>query len=63
LNFADGSRYEGEFYNNDINGAGTYIWPDKRIYTGQWKKNKMHGSGQISWADGRKYTGVNSFHQ
>ena len=55
--FADGSKYDGEFYYNDIEGIGVYSWPDGRLYKGDWKKNKMHGKGIISWADGRKYEG------
>jgi hypothetical protein len=61
LKFADGSCYEGEFINNDIQGYGTYHWPDKRIYIGEWKKNKMHGIGKITWDDGRKYVGVKKY--
>ena len=30
--FTDGSTYEGEFYNNDINGEGRYIWTNGRVY-------------------------------
>jgi hypothetical protein len=52
LDFSDGSKYEGnkiiinnsgEFVDNNIEGSGIYIWPDKRVYKGQWKNNKMHG--------------------
>lgn len=25
--WADGSRYEGEFVDNNIEGQGTYVWP------------------------------------
>ena len=54
---AGGSKYEGEFYDNDIEGTGEYSWPDGILYKGDWKKNKMHGKGIISWPDGRKYEG------
>jgi hypothetical protein len=27
----------GQFYQNDIDGSGTYVWPDKRVYTGTYK--------------------------
>ena len=47
---------------NEIDGTGTYIWPDRRVYKGSWKKNKMHGQGSVSWPDGRKYTGVFIMH-
>jgi len=28
----DGSQYDGEWYENKINGSGTYVWPDGRRY-------------------------------
>ena len=31
----DGSMYEGEWYENKINGRGIYIWPDGRKYNGE----------------------------
>ena len=32
--WADGSKYEGEWKNNKIEGEGIYIWSDQRKYTG-----------------------------
>jgi len=32
LHFADGSRYEGEFLDNEISGYGEYYWSDGKIY-------------------------------
>ena len=43
--WVDGSVYEGEFYNNNINGKGKYVWGDKRDYEGDWVNNKMEGKG------------------
>ena len=34
LHFADGSRYEGEFLDNEISGVGKYFWYDGKIYSG-----------------------------
>ena len=28
---------------NEINGYGTYRWPDGKVYEGEWKDNKMNG--------------------
>ena len=36
---ADGSRYEGEWVNNKINGKGIYKWNDGRVYNGEWLNN------------------------
>ena len=32
----DGSCYDGEWFENKINGLGYYVWPDGRKYDGQW---------------------------
>ena len=55
--WADGSTYEGQFEDNNINGKGIYTWGDKRKYIGDWKNNKMDGHGVFTWPDGRKYQG------
>ena len=55
FNWADGSKFEGEFLKNNIHGQGTYCWSDGRMYTGEWRDNKMHGKGVFTWSDGRKY--------
>ena len=57
LRFADGSKYEGEFCDNEIEGQGVYYWPDGKIYKGEWEMNKMNGEGELSWEDGRRYKG------
>ena len=53
----DMSQYEGEFYENKIQGRGRMIWPDGKEYEGEWKNNQMHGKGTFKWPDGRIYTG------
>jgi len=54
----DGSKYEGEWVNNKINGKGIYKWKDGRVYNGEWLNNNMHGYGVYTWLeDGRKYEG------
>lgn len=63
LTFIDGAIYEGylnyiylgNFIDNEIDGEGSYFWPDGRVYQGQWKENKMHGEGSLKWPDGRCY--------
>jgi len=32
--WADGSKYRGEWYENKINGLGAYTWADGRQYQG-----------------------------
>ena len=35
LLFIDGSKYNGEFKNNLMNGVGEYRWPNGKIYNGE----------------------------
>ena len=42
---ADGSSYEGQFYEYNINGNGIYTWDDGRKYIGSQLNNKMDGQG------------------
>ena len=34
--WADGSTYQGDFYDNNIHGRGIYKWADGRVYDGTW---------------------------
>lgn len=43
LQFADGSKYVGNFVDNEICGYGEHYWNDGKTYKGQWKLNKMNG--------------------
>ena len=55
--WTDGSKYDGEWYENKIQGFGTMVWPDGRMYQGEWFHNEMTGIGLYSWHDGRKFVG------
>ena len=61
FSFGDGSTYEGELKNDEIDGLGIYKWTDGKVYDGYWKRGQMHTElGQLStftWSDGRKYVG------
>jgi len=46
----DGSRYEGEFKDGEINGTGERVYPDGSIYKGQFSQGEKHGYGEISYA-------------
>ena len=43
--YADGIRYEGQYFNDKKDGYGVYKWPDGRIYEGWWSRGKQHGLG------------------
>jgi len=48
----DGSKYEGGFKDNNLEGYGHYFW-ENRHYKGDWVNNKMEGRGVFTWDDGR----------
>lgn len=51
-----GKKYEGEFFENKIDGQGTLYWRDGglKYYQGQWKQGKRQGEGTVFDQDGRK---------
>merc|ERR1712232_665331 len=53
----DGSTYEGQWENNKLHGAGSYVGCDGRFFWGMWRESKMHGRGIYQWPDGRSYQG------
>lgn len=56
ITYADGSRYEGEFKDNKINGEGTYTTADGK-YEGKFKDGMYNGKGTYIYSDGSKYEG------
>ena len=51
--WADNSVYDGDWYDNNIEGFGEYKWPDNRGYIGEWKENKLHGKGISTMTNGQ----------
>ena len=49
--------YEGEFYDDNITGKGTYVWENNHTYTGNFLNGKMFGKGIYKWPDGSSYEG------
>merc|ERR1712107_885863 len=56
--WADGSIYDGDFVENDIDGDGHYTWSNNCEFKGQWRRNQMHGTGVFTWSDGQTYEGA-----
>jgi hypothetical protein len=55
---ADGSQYEGEYWNGLRHGKGTYqFYPSGAQYVGEWKKGAKHGKGKLNYPDGSCYWG------
>ena len=52
-----GRVYEGEFYENQINGQGVMRWADGSEYTGAFVNGRMEGYGEWKTLDGSYYNG------
>ena len=55
--FANGTKYVGEFEDNERNGQGVYTfgpgnWEGDQ-YVGEFKDDRRHGQGIYTHADGR----------
>ncbi len=57
IEYADGSKYEGEVQNGERQGRGTWTRPDGIQYIGQWKNDRPDGQGTITFPDGKKFEG------
>lgn len=44
--FANGDRYEGEFWRTKMQGKGTYTWKDGSSYSGTFNANQIEGNSQ-----------------
>ena len=51
--FPDGSKFEGYWVNDVINGTGIYYWTDSHYYVGHWVNGKRWGYGVEVFADGK----------
>ena len=41
----DGSSYEGDFVDGEIEGKGVRRWPDRSEYVGDFHLGEFHGKG------------------
>ena len=46
--YPDGSRYNGEWKDNNMNGYGEFIWSDGKAYIGNYVNDKKEGFGMLS---------------
>ena len=54
----DGTYYEGQFVNGEINGHGyKYFSSSQCKYTGQFLNGEMHGHGVMNYRNGNIYEG------
>ena len=52
-----GTKYVGEFKNDNFDGQGTLTFPNGTKYVGEWKNGKSNGQGTLTFTDGTKYEG------
>jgi len=58
LSMKDGTYYEGQFLNGEINGQGYKFFASSQAkYTGQFLNGEMHGHGIMTYRNGNCYEG------
>jgi hypothetical protein len=50
-------RYEGEWVNDAMEGAGEFTFGSGAVYRGFFKNNLFHGEGEYIFPNGSKYSG------
>ena len=45
--WADGSRYEGNYFEGMKHGKGLFIWADGSTFEGDFKYNNIEGFGKL----------------
>ncbi|CAD8180765.1 unnamed protein product [Paramecium pentaurelia] len=45
FHYSNGTEYIGEFNEDQRNGFGEIMWPERATYKGQWKQGLMEGEG------------------
>ncbi len=55
--YADGKRYDGEFFANRIQGRGTLQFPNGDRYEGSFVNGRRHGQGVYHFGSGGRYSG------
>ena len=55
--YADGSKYEGEFYQGKPDGNGSFYYANEDTFVGTFKKGYKHGKGIYQKMDGSQTVG------
>lgn len=53
--FVSGSKYKGEWSNDQKEGFGVQLNPDDTKYEGEWQEGKYHGRGTLWVKKGKSY--------
>ena len=57
MHWANGSHYEGTFFEGEKNGNGVYRDSNQGVYNGEWHLNLMHGKGTYEKHTGETIVG------
>lgn len=56
--YPDGSKYEGDWVEDQRCGQGKYFYINADVYEGEWFNNVRHGHGSYTYAEtGTKFVG------
>ena len=58
FNFIDGSKYIGEWKDDEMHGQGTYTYANGDKYVGEYKDGTRHGLGTYTSAGGEVIKGL-----
>ncbi|CAM4752540.1 unnamed protein product [Rotaria magnacalcarata] len=58
IDFADGRKYMGNWFNDTMNGQGSCMWPNGDRYDGYWKDDRKNGQGTYYFSDGKTSNGI-----
>eukprot|EP01088_Endostelium_zonatum_P014244 TRINITY_DN3039_c0_g1_i1.p1 TRINITY_DN3039_c0_g1~~TRINITY_DN3039_c0_g1_i1.p1 ORF type:complete len:311 (+),score=76.24 TRINITY_DN3039_c0_g1_i1:321-1253(+) len=56
--YADGSIYQGDFFNDNFHGRGRYTYADGEMYEGDFVNDVFHGHGEYLFSAGDRYKGA-----
>ena len=51
INNEDNSRYDGEFKNEMMDGAGLVYYEDGKVFVGEFREDQKHGEGYLFHED------------
>ena len=60
--WSNGSIYEGDFVNGELEGSGRLVYHNGNVYSGEFKANQRHGQGELKDSRGL-YIGEFKHHQ
>ena len=47
----------GDWFEDKMEGMGTYVWDSGEVYVGEYRGNVRHGKGRMTYSDGSVFEG------